>query len=230
LAGPVTFTVELVTVDELGDPGGNQATAAVAARPAQPGAITGALRGASGPAAGVWVMASRADGSPWDTVAAVATDAEGRYRFDGLAPGPYRLRYIDYEGRYESGWSAGAITPEGAAVHRLVSGTTLVVDITLVPSPTGAVVGDVTGRDGARVPGLWVLLMDTRGGVVATTYTGGDGVFLFGGVRDGTYRVLLWDVSGAYGVQYLGGGPGSFAAQLISVRNGQVAFAHGALR
>jgi hypothetical protein len=65
--------------------------------------------------------------------------------------------------------------------------------------------------------------------MVTIAGTGPDGVFTFGGLRDGYYRILLWDTTGRYAPQYYGGAPGSFAYRSVRVQNGGLVLLHAPL-
>lgn len=80
--------------------GGRQASHAVD-DPGTAGAATGLVRLAGEPVAGCLVrltLVRVAAGSPvvWapGTIAEATTDEEGRFRFDGLPPGSYKLRWL----------------------------------------------------------------------------------------------------------------------------------------
>jgi len=83
-------------------------------------------------------------------------------------------------------------------------------------------VGDAFGRDGKPLAGLWVELFDSYMRSVAVTSTDANGVYLFGSLRDGAYRVLLWDTTGGYPARFQSGWPSDDGSTFILVTNGEV--------
>jgi hypothetical protein len=219
--GPVTITAELEGRHGYPDPGPNSTTATLGRGNAQPGTLTGTVTGPDGPAAGVSVLASPYPGSQWATAASAVTDAQGHYRIDGLPAGAYKLRTIDFAGRYENAWVYG-LTATGATLQLMPSSGTGKVDITVITRPTGGIVGDVFAPDGKPLAGLWVELFGAGDTSLAVTSTDANGVYLFGSLRDGVYHVLLWDTTGRYPARYQSGWPFTNPDTWLSVQNGQV--------
>jgi len=151
--------------------------------------LFGRVRGASG---------ALADRALWlhrgtEKIAETRTDAEGRYSFDQLEPGSYRLRadlddsiLVEKEVTIEAGQRELELDVEPAA---------------------GAVRGNVVDREGRRVKGCEVVLVRAIDGPDETLEAGGeaailhalrgrgetddDGRFRVAGVAAGTYRVLF---------------------------------------
>jgi sugar lactone lactonase YvrE len=91
------------------------------------GIVSGRVTAAGVPAAGVTVTLMH--DWPAGTVAATTTtDATGAYRFDGLDPGNYRLRFCDPQGRYQPRWFDTARTYRTATPVEVAIGSDLTAD------------------------------------------------------------------------------------------------------
>ena len=115
---------------------------------------------------------------PWRPSRSLAqTDADGRYRIEGLDPGPHR---VEVQAERDT---ANAVAELTAGVHRL----DLVLDET-APSPS--VAGRVVDEEGAPVPAAEVQLSAAQSGFPGQgTFTQPDGSFVLEQVRPGTYRL-----------------------------------------
>lgn len=138
-----------------------------------------------------------------------ATDAQGAYAFDGLAPGRYSVRFAAGEGNAFSG--TGRTAARGCAqrtdgpvsatqtLHVTMGGSLSDVNAGVVALSTvsGRIFEDSDG-DGVQGPGERMLpevrveLFDAQTNrVVQETATASDGAFVFGGVRPGSYALRL---------------------------------------
>jgi EmrB/QacA subfamily drug resistance transporter len=124
------------------------------------------------PAAGAVVVLTDQDG---EVLASQRTSSDGRYEFEGLAPGPYTLTVAR---------SSGLLSVQGIAIaagkhtHREV----------VVPAP-GRLSGVVS--DGSRpVARARVTLLDAQGNIVGSQITTDSGRYDFPDLAHGEYRVI----------------------------------------
>ncbi|WP_394940796.1 SdrD B-like domain-containing protein [Psychromicrobium sp. YIM B11713] len=169
--------------------------------------------------AGAKVELLNADGSPAKNadgadVAPITTGADGKYSFDNLAPGSYKVKFTGPDGTVftSKGTDPAAdndsnANPDGTTdVVTLTSGTpNNTVDAGLVKPVTigDTVFTDVNGNgvqdDGEPgLPGVKVDLLDKDGNVVATTTTDPNGEYSFTNVVPGTYSVKFTAPDGSF--------------------------------
>lgn len=120
------------------------------------------------------------------------TDQEGRYTFEGLTHGAYKIRYDDQSGQRASLFYPDQLSPmAGSIVY--TGDTTVVTDANVDLPQGGSITGRVYLRNGEAVPNLSML---------ATTIIPTYGAFIYREVQtaaDGSYRL-----QGLYpGVYYL---------------------------
>ncbi len=140
-------------------------------------------------------------------LATTQTDANGNYRFNGLAPGVYVVDVED--GTVPAGLSTSRGTTDPGPTQVITAAGEVVLDVDFGyanDNPGAAVIGDLvwtdSNRNGIRevdepgVDAVTVELIDVgTGGVVATTDTIG-GRYLFTGVAPGNYAVNVTDLRG----------------------------------
>ncbi|MBL3569802.1 hypothetical protein BV509_13255 [Rhodovulum sulfidophilum] len=163
-------------------------------------------------AAGVTVTLLNGDGSA--TGRSTVTDADGKYLFDGLEAGQYRVQFDGVAGYDFTTADAGDdaldsdADPATGLSHIVDLGageTDLTVDAGLV-TKLGAL-GDTvwydTDRDGLQdagelgAAGVLVTLLNGDGSATGrSTVTDADGKYLFDGLEAGQYRVLFDEVAG----------------------------------
>ena len=135
------------------------------------------------------------------------TDGEGTYSFSDVPAGTYSL------GAVLPGYSMSAAVSvtltEGSSVQ---AGLVCTADTTLALGAIAGVLTTVTAEGTVPLAGAKITLRDSAGEVVATTYTAGDGEFLFYDVADGAYSLL------ATADGYLTGGPTA-----VTIANGAIA-------
>ncbi len=147
-----------------------------------------------------------------NVVGTTTTDANGFYKFTGLAPGVYGVSevqptaYID--GKDTPGNAGGAAQNPGdiltgAQLNAGVHGVDYNFGELLPASISGRVHGDLNGdctyQDGEPLlSGVEVRLLDGAGNVIATTQTGADGTYTFGGLAPGVYSVFEVQPSGYF--------------------------------
>ncbi|NOT61010.1 MAG: DUF11 domain-containing protein, partial [Acidobacteria bacterium] len=155
---------------------------------------------------GVPVTLLRGDGS---TVSTQNTNASGRYLFENLSPGTYRVRFGVLSGyaftRRNNGACGGdkdsdpdATTGETANVNVTPGTSNLDLDAGLYqPASLGDMVFLDANRNGIMevgetgINGITVMLLDANGNVVGTTSTSGNGKYSFTNLAPGNYSVMF---------------------------------------
>nr|WP_146528234.1 SdrD B-like domain-containing protein [Novipirellula artificiosorum] len=170
------------------------------------------------PLAGVVIELKDSTGK---VVAKTTTDAQGRYTFEGLAPGKYEITETQPDGYFQGGQTVGTGGGEVLGQDRL--GTTLLAGAQLseynfceIPpaSISGIVFVDHDGdcdRDAAEPPiaGVTIQLRNGKGETVATTQTDAFGRYEFSGLAPGNYQIVEQQPTGYYqGGQTVGTGGG----------------------
>ncbi len=151
------------------------------------------------PLEGVTVHLRDAQGQLLDTT---TTDSDGRYQFDGLAPGVYSVEEIQPDGYFDGGDHVGTaggmkLAPDSIIDIAIASAT----DATgydfceILPSSISGRVGADLDGDCEHDPGepllegVTVHLLDSAGNRIATTLTDANGEYEFTGLAPGTYGV-----------------------------------------
>ncbi len=142
-------------------------------------------------------------------VATTTTSAAGSYLFTGVAPGPtYIVSAISPSG-YSPTTGMTFVFPNVAG-----GGACLTADFGFGSTSPTYFIADRVWLDGngdglfesgeAGIPGVTVELLDSSLNVIATTSTGGDGTFVFRGVRGGgaDYTVRINDTTGVLASYY----------------------------
>ena len=140
------------------------------------------------PAVGV-VVSLVADWPAWLVVDTTVTDGSGRYAFEGVDPGGYRVRFFDPQGRFERTWWDGDPTYRSADTVTAAIGSTQTADAMLPGWTTGVLRGQVTDDASGDVLAGAVVLVFTGDGYVAGVRTGPNGYFHLRGLPAGDYRV-----------------------------------------
>lgn len=154
---------------------------------------------------GIWVTAASAANG---MAGAAKTDSGGVYLLENLAPGQYKLHFIDSSGgRYRPEWYNGKLTIDQADPVQVNAGQTLTgIDACL--AEFGCIEGTVASRDGRRIAGVQIGLWDTSGVQKCILLSGADGSFKFGKLAPGVYR--LWfnagEIAGYLSAWYRQGG------------------------
>jgi putative cell wall-binding protein len=113
------------------------------------------------------------------------TDAEGRWRVDGLPPGDHTVHVRDPDARWGDRWVGGS-TAAGEPVTVPAGGIRDGVDVVLQPAAT--ITGTVQTPAAEPVAGVGVRVVRTAFLVVETT-TGADGRFTLSGLPGATHTV-----------------------------------------
>ncbi|WP_449339227.1 SdrD B-like domain-containing protein [Stieleria tagensis] len=155
------------------------------------------------PLGGVIVELQSPDGN---VISRITTTPMGRYDFESIPPGNYRIVQYTPDGLLDGGAHVGTI--DGRKNGSAVDGG-LIAQITMTPGGVGveynfceiapaAISGSVyhdQSNDGVRdqnesgIAGVTVTLVDETGTVVATQQTDADGRYEFDGLLPGTYEI-----------------------------------------
>lgn len=165
------------------------------------GAITGQLKlsdGASAAAVRVAALpvpgglAGLEDGpnyyNPPPPVATAMTDAQGRYRLEGIPPGYY---WVLGGAAGQGTYYPSAPTLVNATVVTVAPGETATVDFRLMSALGGKVSGRVRLREGS-FGGLWATLSGSKVDEFLQTPVSAEGTFDFGRVPLGTYLLSVY--------------------------------------
>jgi len=155
-------------------------------------------------------------------VATMTTNSEGRYRFEGIAPGNYTIIEEQPAGYFEGGATPGTAggrveNPSRIGNITLTSGQ-VAVDYDFCERPPAEISGFVfVDRDAdcvfdaneLPIQGVRVDLLDSAGRIVATTTTDVTGAYRFTDLREGTYTLRETQPLGFFqGGQTAGSGGG----------------------
>ncbi|MFP4031440.1 MAG: SdrD B-like domain-containing protein [Desulfococcaceae bacterium] len=141
--------------------------------------------------------------------ARIVTDSDGNYRFEGLPPGEYRVRFVRPDGFAFSPAGAGgdpaadsdADPATGEATASLAAGQDRIdLDAGLIPDVPPLTIGDLVWVDandnglpdpGEGRAGVRLTLQDADGRVLAETVAGANGDYAFADLPPGDYRVTV---------------------------------------
>gem|GEM_PF-1771655 len=152
------------------------------------------------------------DAADATVAASTTTTGNGSYLFSGLMPAVYCVKVTDSHGVL-TGWSLTGGTNPTAPITLAAGQTYLNADFGYQSPTTAGQIGDLVfydaNRNGLYEPAagergiggvtLSLLAADTEGKftiVVATTTTASDGSYLFTGLPDGQYQVVVTDLNG----------------------------------
>jgi protocatechuate 3,4-dioxygenase beta subunit len=151
------------------------------------------------PLAGVVIQLLDAQGN---LLATTTTNAAGHYKFDGLAPGTYRVHELQPSGYFDGDdhvGSAGGVLLENDLIADITLGSGqqgLDYNFCEIPpaSIEGRVILDANGNcilDPGESPlaGVVIELLDSEGNVIATTTTNSAGVYVFNNLAPGDYGI-----------------------------------------
>lgn len=186
---------------------GNATTADAALPPQAPmpsgqlitGTVTEAVSGE--PVGNARVVALRA--SDYQMVRGAVTDAGGHYTLD-LAPGDYKLAFLDSDGLLTMEWYDDQ--PSTALGDAATVTAPATADAALTPT-TGTMTGTVTDAvSGDSLEGVWVIAIGPSG-IAGGAVTGADGTYTIAGLPAGTYRATFADPNGGRAQEYFNDSP-----------------------
>jgi len=141
------------------------------------------------PAANVTVQANMTSSDGAQSSGNSTSDAEGRYRISGLAPGRYQVQAGgDGMVRYAGMKNDGSLAPQSRSVE-VTEGGTATADFALEAGARATV--EVVMPDGSPASGCWVSLERADGSAESTgdgAMTNDKGIGRIDGVAPGTYR------------------------------------------
>ncbi|MCB1015755.1 MAG: carboxypeptidase regulatory-like domain-containing protein [Acidimicrobiales bacterium] len=163
--------------------------------------------GGAGPIAGAWVAVL--SGATAALEAGVATDDEGRFRVDGLPPGPHLIVVLDPAGAHHPEFHDDQPGPVGASPVVVAAGATASITVGLAeraaaaPPATTALAGRITETgSGSALPGAWVVALDAATfALVAGTTTAADGAYELA-LPAGRYVVEAIDPTGRHAPEW----------------------------
>ncbi len=157
------------------------------------------------------------------------TDAEGRYRFDNLAPGAYSVREHQPNGYYQGGvivGSAGGVAGPDLISQIVLHSATAAVNYDFCETIPGSIAGRVYadpendcifGTQDRPLAGVKVELLNSVGQVVGNTFTDSEGRYRFENLAPGAYSVREFQPNGYYqGGVVVGSAGGLAGPDLIS--------------
>ncbi len=166
------------------------------------------------------VLLKLLDGNGNDTGKRATTDANGAYKFTGLAAGKYSIMEIQ-----PAGWLDGIDTPGNLGGVAAVSPPGDMLSMIMINWGDSGIEynfgellpGSIAGRvvdcaNDTVIANVQVDLLDGQGHVVATTHTNQNGAYIFTDLRPGSYSVHEHQPVGYFDHDaYLGSGDGTVA-------------------
>lgn len=189
------------------DASGGRFIEGIDARLSRLGTITGVAtdRATAAAVSGIRVTAYKWDGQRGNAWKTVTTAADGSYTINGLPGGIYRVEFVEDWGRYLGGYyrDAGSIV-SAADISVTVGQVTENVNAAL--SPWGQITGAITDRaTGQGLSGVWVMFWQwwyQGWRTWHTTASRADGVYAFGRLNPGVYRIEFYDPKNRYRSQF----------------------------
>lgn len=185
------------------------------------------------------VYLSRADGV--FTGATAMTGNDGKFIFEGQAPGVYKLYFFDLAGTWKAAWYGAPVAPAGTPISVVSGGdTTIMQGLERAAPEDGSIAGTVTDATGNGLAGVEVLayFVDEANGIQlilkGSAVTDADGNYEVTGLpasESGTtggdashaigYKVRYEPPKGNYASQWYDGQQTHETAKLMQVRPGE---------
>jgi 5-hydroxyisourate hydrolase-like protein (transthyretin family) len=182
------------------------------------GTVTAEFGGA--PLSNIEVCAYVFNGTNWEWLNCVTSDANGDYDVGGLDSGIYRLGFTDYGGDYLSEFYDNAPDVNSAADINVTLGSTT-SGINAALRDYGHITGSVTDESSGapladvRVCSYSYEVSHWRAGKCA--FTDANGVYDIGGLTAADYRLGFFDSTGNYRFEYYNNSPDINSAVNLSV-------------
>jgi hypothetical protein len=141
------------------------------------------------------------------TVGTAQSAADGRFEVTDLPAGKYKVRVTDSSGQFRTMYYASPHDEpvfSEAAVVGLVAGTTFPGARVDLPPRQGGLSGVVTDMGGNPLPGIQATIHDDEGTALVTLSTNAVGVYSYGTLANGTYRVQAQDPEGRFMAAWTG--------------------------
>ncbi|MGW9414506.1 hypothetical protein [Arthrobacter cupressi] len=154
------------------------------------GSIAGTVSFAAGADPEQVVVSAFLDGSYDFPVTATATDPDGQYILENLAPGSYKLNFM---GSAASVWNGNSLSPETAPAIVVAEGSAITgEDVTITVDPgAGSISGTVVRLGGGGVEGTLVEVRDLTGMPITETNAAADGTYTLSSLAAGLYKVSI---------------------------------------
>jgi subtilisin family serine protease len=218
-------TLGMATAVAVGD---RAARTGIDARLHLAGSISGTVTdvGTAEPLAGIWVTVYGKTSLGWEARDWCETGVDGTYASTNLAPGEYRLEFVDFNSIYVGQFYRGKSTVKAATSVVVAAGaTTEGVDAPLARG--GVISGTVTRAfDGSPVPWAWVNVYVRSGSSlrwVSGATADEDGSYSVGGLSTGSYIVEFYDAEGVCAFEF-------YNSKLSAAKANPVAVTVGATR
>lgn len=153
----------------------------------------------------------------WSVVKTTTTDANGSYRFDGVAPGSYQLRFFDPSGAYGRQWWSSDGTYRVSQPVVVAAGATTTANQELAAAPTGSLHGRALGSWLTPLAGIRVRVFSVADGYVGGAVTGADGYYQLNGLPAGDYFVQFVDPTHTLLSRWFGGAVTFANADVVTV-------------
>ena len=188
------------------------------------GTVTAAADGA--PLEGIWagVYTQNAEGG-WEWLDDVATQEDGSFHYGGLAPGSYRVRFVDFHYDYAREYYRDSATRDGSALVTVTAGATTTLE-TATLDPAGSISGTIYDAGGTPIAGDAAAevceLVNGEWTPTMTWWVDDDGTYSVRGLAAGTYKVhFIADENLGMAEQWYNGTASAATAQLLTVVAGE---------
>jgi len=182
------------------------------------GAISGYVSGPSG--AELFNAEVRAYNSNGQSAGSTFTDeASGYYNLGNLAPGTYKIYFQSYSPSHASEFYDDKPVMEFADSVEVTGGNTT-PGINAQLEIGGLITGLVSDASGIPLSGIRVYCYNKYQEMIMSVYTGTDGTYSIGWLREGIYKLRFYDYAGTYSVEWYNNKTNFCESNAISVTAG----------